>query len=78
MRRERRRGSQEVRQEGEPNDTIRRVNSGRADDSAELFRARANLDSFSRNRNIDVEQARRKVGAMIDDLGTPHSSSTLA
>jgi hypothetical protein len=55
----------------QPDHTISRVNSGEPMDLEELYRARAILDSFSRDRRIDVKEARRKVAAMIDDVEGP-------
>lgn len=52
----------------EPIDTIRRVNSDEAMTLNELYQARAVLDKHSRSDKTDVREARRRVGAMIDEL----------
>lgn len=52
----------------EPTDTIRRVNRDDPMTLEELQQARAVLDRYSRTRKTDVLEARRRVGAMIDEL----------
>lgn len=52
----------------EPLDTIRRVNSDQPMTVAELQQARAVLDRHIGGKKVDVLQARRRVGALLDEL----------
>jgi hypothetical protein len=52
----------------EPLDTIRRVNSDEPMTVEELRRARAVLDRHTSSKKTDVLQARRRVGALLDEL----------
>jgi hypothetical protein len=52
----------------EPLDTIRRVNSDEPMTVEELQRARAVLDRHTGGRKTDVLEARRRVGARLDEL----------
>lgn len=51
----------------EPMDTIRRVNSDDPMTLDELYQARAELDRHTRSGKTDVKEARRRVGAMINE-----------